>query len=124
MSVSIRMGNSSERFKPHMNEALGQYIHTKEDYLRLIKKHGLIPQKEAQKIAEAKRREQDKPYKASKWAHDMVGEIQRSGGKPGGVFYSELSKKGYNVKKMKQMEAAKKKASRWTKSGKAGFSND
>jgi len=33
----------SKRFKPHMNEALGKYYHTKEDYLRDMKAGGYEP---------------------------------------------------------------------------------
>lgn len=33
----------SARFKPHMNEALGKYYHTKEDYLSDMKKGGFEP---------------------------------------------------------------------------------
>ena len=46
----------SKRFKPHMNQALGKYYHTKDDYLRDMKKGGFEPY-----TGEAKPRERQKP---------------------------------------------------------------
>lgn len=101
--IIVRKNSESMRFRPHFNQALGYFVHTKEDYLRGIKEHGLIPQKEARKIAEEKRRDLNKKYKTSQWAHDMVGAIKRSNGKPGSAFYNELEKKRYDTSKRKQM---------------------
>jgi len=110
----------SERFKPHYNAALGKMIHTKDDYLKGIKEHGLIPQKEAKQIAESKRKEAERGYKPSAWAHDMAREIKRSGGKPGSAFYNELSKRGVNPK---QINDLKKKAEQVHRDGRGGFHN-
>ena len=88
--------SSSKRFVPHMNWAMGKYVHTKQDYLDTMKKMDLVPYE--------KPKEQGDPvYKSSKWSHDMVNEIQRSGGKPGSKFYQELEKKGVSREKIKQM---------------------
>lgn len=98
--IIIRGGENRKSFRPHHNVALGGYIHTREDYLKGLKKHNLIPQAEAQKIAAAKRREMNKDYKPTKWAHEMVEVVRRSNGKPGSAFYDQLAKRGYDVNKM------------------------
>lgn len=108
--------SKSQRFHAHYSQALGKMVHTKDDYLREVKKAGLIPQKEAEKIAESKRREMDKPYKTSAWARDMVKEIKRTDGKVGGAFYDQLAKKGYDLKKINSSKN-KKRADQISKTG-------
>ena len=46
----------SARFKPHMNQALGKYYHTKDDYLRDMKAGGYEPY-----TGEAKAQERARP---------------------------------------------------------------
>lgn len=108
--IIIRGETENKRFRPHMNHAIGEYIHTREDYLRGMKKHGLIPQEEAKKIAESKRRESEAPRKPSRWAHEMVEEMRRSKGKPGSAYYAQLEKRGYGSEKIKKMKKAADRA--------------
>lgn len=110
MNVIIRGDGESKRFKPHMNMAIGKYIHTREDYLRELKKNNLIPQEEARKIAEQKKRERERPHKPSKWAHEMVEELRRSKGNPGTAYYKELEKKGYGYDRIQQMKKTSERA--------------
>lgn len=111
VNIIVKAESESKRFKPHMNYAIGKYIHTKADYLKELKQNDLIPYDEGKKIADAKRREMEKPRKTSKWGHDMVEEIRRSKGKPGGAYYAELEKRGYGPEKIRQMKRAADKAS-------------
>lgn len=99
----------SNHFRAHYNHAIGKMIHTKDDYLRELKENGLIPQKEAEQIAAAKRREMNKPYKPSKWAHEMTEHVRSTKGKVGTKFYDELAKRGYDVKKMAKAQSKNKK---------------
>jgi len=120
----INRESKSLRFKPHKNEALGKYVHTKKDYLDGLKEHGLIPQSEARAIAKAVRRDQDKQRKPSKWAHEMVEELCRTKGNPGGAYYNQLEKKGYGKEKIKKMKRDGERAAKWSKSGSNGYSDE
>ena len=72
-------------FHPHMNHALGHYVHTKDDYLKSMKEKGLEPFHEAK--AQPKR-----TYKSSDWAHDMVRAIKRRTDKDGNVHLGSVAR--------------------------------
>ena len=88
----IKMGNSSQRFKPHYNEGTGRYYGSSKDYYSDLKAKGLEPYDPSK----VKKRE-EKHYKPSEWARDIVRHADRNGGKIGGVA------------KAKTMEAQMKK---------------
>lgn len=71
-------------FHPHMNHALGHYVHTRKDYLRSMKEKGLEP-------FHVVTRPESKPYKPSRWAHDMVRTIKRSTDKDGKVHLGSVA---------------------------------
>lgn len=94
-----KFGSDSRKapaFKPHYNRELGKYYHSKTDYYGDLKKKGLIPFTEATPV-------ERKPYKASKWAHDMVNTVKQGSRKgkfvPGDRFIKELKKKGVDITK-------------------------
>lgn len=110
------------RFKPHYNRSIvsksnpnGTYIHDKKQYADELKKNNLVPYNPEGHKAE------DKSYKPSKWCHDMVDEIQRTDGNPGGAYYEQLKKKGMTKEKLTKL---REKAIKYTKNGKDGFSNE
>lgn len=121
VGIIVKKETESKRFKPHMNYAIGKYIHTREEYLRELKQRDLIPYDEAKKIAESRQKELNKPHKSSKWAHDMVEELKRSKGKPGGAYYAELEKRGYGAEKIRQMKRSAEKAQDIKNSKSGGF---
>ena len=43
MQIIVKSGPSHSMFRPHMNQALGRYYHTKDDYMGDIKRLGLEP---------------------------------------------------------------------------------
>ena len=87
--------SENKQFKPHYNNAMGKYIGSKEEYKQTMKDMNLVPYEKPKPKEEPK-------YKPSKWAHEMANEIKRSDGKPGGVFYDQLAKRGYGPDKMKK----------------------
>lgn len=82
------------RFKPHMNEALGKYIHTERDYVKTMKEQGSCPadSPDARPTKYPKR-----VYKPSGWAHDMVREIKRSTDKDGNVHLGQVARDQLNI---------------------------
>lgn len=84
----------SKRFKPHYNSALGKMIHTKDDYLKEMKKGGYVPYDDV-KDSEPKRKE----YKPSQWSMEMQKQIRldtdsKGNYTPSGAFKAELIKRG------------------------------
>lgn len=96
MHIIVKKTPSNRRFHRHFNHAIGEMVHTRADYLRALKEHDLVPYK--------KPSHRDPKYKASAWAHEMVEEIRKTKGNPGGRFYDELAKKGYGPRKLMQMK--------------------
>ena len=73
MEVFIPTHSKSMRFKPHYNAAIGEYIYTKDDYLKKIKELGLEPQK-ASYVQPSK----SKTYTPSSWARAMIEAVKNS----------------------------------------------
>ena len=123
--IIIRGKNQPERnqrFKPHFNRSIvsksnpnGTYIHDKKQYSSELKKNDLVPYDKSNHEGH-----RDKKYKPSKWAHEMVSEIQKSDGQMGGAYYDQLAKKGMTKQKIAKL---KQNAVKYTKNGKDGFSN-
>jgi hypothetical protein len=42
MNIIVK-GKTTEKFYPHYNRSLGTFVHTKEDYLKEMKKGGFVP---------------------------------------------------------------------------------
>jgi hypothetical protein len=78
MNIIVKKNASHSMFRPHQNEALGKFYHTKEDYLRDVKKAGLEPYKGQVK------REAPKRYEGvSIEARKMMNEVSyRRDGRP------------------------------------------
>lgn len=78
----------SLRFKPHYNHAFGKYIHTKDDYLKEMKRTGSEPFDPSR----VPKRDEPRIYKPSKWAHDMMRAAKRNTDKDGNVHLSGAMK--------------------------------
>lgn len=85
-NIIIRSGNSP-RFKPHFNRELvdkanphGQMIHTKEDYLKEMKKRGLEPYR-----PDEVKRPASKKYTPSKECREIVNYVEKNKKKDGTV---------------------------------------
>ena len=82
----------SKRFKPHYNNALGHYCHTKEDYLSSMKAKGLEPY-----TGEAPKPKMERPD--TKPTNDVLKAIQACSNKdgsftPSGNLKAELMRRG------------------------------
>jgi len=82
----IIIKNDSKRFKPHYNQGTGRYYGSSKDYLADIKARGLEPYDPKN----VKPRERKK-YVPSRWARDIVREVERSG-RVSGCVQKELRK--------------------------------
>lgn len=113
MSFGIIIRNSeSKRFKPHMNQAMGKYIHTKDEYLKTMKDMNLVPyEKQKEKL--------EPSLEKTQWAQDMGKRIQS--GNLGSSFYKELEKKGYGPEKIKKMNTSLKKEATKINTKNGGF---
>lgn len=83
------------RFKPHYNRALGKMIHTKDDYLKEMKRQGVCPADSPDAVAKKYPRRE---YKPSAWAHDMVRAIEKSTDKDGNVHLGSVARDQLNAK--------------------------
>ena len=97
MQIIVKKYSDSMRFKPHMNYALGKYIHTKKDYKADMKKGGFIPY-DSNRDYSPKR----KKYQLQKDTKEMIAYISRNKDEKGGVMLSssfldalEKKKKGF-----------------------------
>lgn len=90
MDIIINKQAKHQMFKPHMNTSLGKYYHTKEDYLRDLKKMKLEPYKAVDP-------RKPTPYKMSAEGREMVkqaAEYERRKEKPGSRFIKALNECG------------------------------
>jgi len=98
MANIIIRESQSMRFKPHMNMALGKYIHTKKEYLGEMKRQGCEPYR-PQEVKQYK----PSKYKTSQWAHDMVRAAKRNTDKHGNVHLSGAMREELHKANMKEV---------------------
>ena len=74
----------------YFSDALGKRIYTKEQYKEEMKKGGFIPYKEAQQLAEARKKELYKSYdKPSEKALDLMKSFKQTGKRDGSIKLSD-----------------------------------
>jgi len=91
--TEIIIKDHPKHFVPHMNRALGKYIHNKRQYLDEMKKGGYVPQKEGDQIAEATQKARRKQYKASDNTRQFVNSLKTD--KKGNLKMSGRQKEYY-----------------------------
>lgn len=82
----IIIKDNPNRFHSHYNRTLGKYYYQERDYVKDLKARNLEPYDPSK----VKKREK-KEYKPSKWARDIVNQVQSSGYVSGSVM-NEINK--------------------------------
>lgn len=104
--IIIKGKESRKGFFPHMNTAIGKYIHTKEDYRAEMKKGGYVPY-------DSKVEPKKKAYKVSDETRGFVKAIkqqtEKGEFKPSNSLKNELRKRGA-LKTKEELKQIEKKA--------------